>query len=256
MKLLSIITVTYNSQDTVQKTIESILPHIDNETEFIIIDGGSTDNTIEILNRYKRFITYFASEKDNGPFDAMNKGIRKAQGKYVSFMNSNDWFFKDALINMKRELASCNADIIYGDTHLYMDGDWSGLSKARATIKGYPIYSIPFCHQSSFTKRSTLLELNCYDNSYKRMADYDFLVRLTKKSNYELVKTNQVIACYSLGGISSAYRFSSKERLSIHRKYGFSPLKAYLLYLKWNFTGFIRSLLTPRLERSVRKIMN
>ena len=109
----SIITVNYNNREGLKRTIESVIHQTFRDFEFIVIDGGSTDSSAEVLKAYDEHISYWVSEKDNGIYDAMNKGIRKATGDYLNFMNSGDCFYDDDVLRNVTAYAS-DADIITG----------------------------------------------------------------------------------------------------------------------------------------------
>ncbi len=120
MDLISIITVTYNCNDKIESTILSVINQTYLNIEYIIIDGGSTDGTIDIIKKYEKKISYWSSEKDNGIYEAMNKGILKAHGKWLNFMNSGDVFYSTSVLNdIFSENIPINIDLLYSDYVLF-----------------------------------------------------------------------------------------------------------------------------------------
>lgn len=254
MKTLSIITVTFNSEKTLERTIESIITQKSPEIEFIVIDGNSKDRTVEIIKKYEHYIDYWISEKDKGIYDAMSKGVQKASGKYIAFMNSNDWYKENILTPIVGELQRTEDEIVYGDTEVYLNDVSAGVMLA-GEISGTEVYHMPFCHQSSFIKKSTFEKYKGFDPRFKYLSDYELLLRILK-DNGRAKKINHAIANYSLGGVSSDFKKASLERVKIQKLHKFNPLKIIYAYLSWNFTGTIRTIVTPEIELKLRKIRN
>ena len=118
--LISIITVVLNSVETIEKTIKSIIGQSFTNYEYIIIDGGSNDGTIDIIRKYSSYISYWISEPDKGIYDAMNKGIAYAKGEYIGILNSDDWYVKNSLSTIANQIQNNpNIDIIYGNILRY-----------------------------------------------------------------------------------------------------------------------------------------
>jgi len=145
----SIITINYNNKSGLQKTIESVLKLSYKDYEFLIIDGGSTDESVDIIRNYEDHITYWISEKDNGIYNAMNKGIAKAKGNYCIFMNSGDCFHSPDILNI---VANYQEDIICGQVSTFP----SGHNKPIITLVDLIRSSLP--HQAMFIKRELLIE--------------------------------------------------------------------------------------------------
>lgn len=172
--LISVVTVSFNAVSTIEKTICSIVnqtyPHI----EYIIIDGGSTDGTVDIIKKYENKIAYWISEPDKGIYDAMNKGIDVATGEWINFMNSGDTFHSNTVIQQLIEKLPSKADVIYGDTLLLYS--WGKYFKKALPIDMIK-HHLPFCHQSCFIKTITMQKMK-YNLNYKICADYDFFYHL------------------------------------------------------------------------------
>ena len=119
---VSIITVCYNSAKTIKRTIKSVAEQDYEEIEYIIIDGGSTDGTLDIIDRYKDKISVLVSEPDEGIYDAMNKGIARATGDIIGFMNSDDWYADGAIVAIAEAFKKTEAEIVYGKTIISENG--------------------------------------------------------------------------------------------------------------------------------------
>ncbi len=172
---LSIITVNYNNRDGLQRTIDSVLGQTWRDFEWIIIDGGSTDGSRELIEQYQMNFAYWCSEPDKGVYNAMNKGIAKAKGEYLNFMNSGDVFYeKDTLKYVFRE--NLMADVVYGD---WIEVNNNGLSfkksPEKVTIDFF--YSKNICHQAIFVK-SIRLKIEGYDEDFQVYADWAKWIKL------------------------------------------------------------------------------
>jgi glycosyltransferase involved in cell wall biosynthesis len=169
--LISIITVVYNGQATLEQTILSVLNQTYKNIEYIIIDGASTDGTVDIIKKYEQHLACWISEPDRGIYDAMNKGIDKAAGEWINFMNSGDMFYKNtALQSIFTTGDTAHADILYGDVLLtWPVGEYVEKAKSINLITERMI----FIHQSSFVKTQLMKERK-FDTSLKCCGDYNF----------------------------------------------------------------------------------
>lgn len=187
---ISIVTVTFNCENVIEQTIKSIIDQTYPFIEFIIIDGGSIDGTINIINRYKEQISNLISEPDKGIFDAMNKSLNYVSGDYTIFINAGDRFINKNIICNIFENKEYKADIIYGD--IYIENKW-GYSLRKAD----PIYtkkpskrdlvfkSQGICHQAIFT-RTTILKKIKFNIKYSLGADYDTTYKIFYNGNSQL----------------------------------------------------------------------
>lgn len=205
---VSVITVCYNAIQDVEKTLQSVVGQSYPEIEYIVIDGGSTDGTINIIKKYANKIAYFVSEPDGGIYDAMNKGIRVATGEWINFMNAGDTFSSDTIIStVFGERYKEEVEVIYGDVYFTESHDSNYLQPARPL--NFLRRAMPFCHQSSFVKRKALKE---FDEHFKICADYNYF--------YSLYYENPNSFCYNPIPISV---YDNRQGLSIdnprkHRK--------------------------------------
>lgn len=222
--LFSIITVVYNDAENLEKTIKSLLAQSYKGFEYIVIDGGSNDNTLDVVNRYKEQIDYFVSEPDKGIYDAMNKGIKAANGKFINFLNAGDIFYSAASLHLVSRTAYqyTQTEIFYGQA-LRISSEKSRLKFIKGGIitPSNLFTSIPFCHQAIFYSTSLFEEIGLYDASYKVTADYQWLIRYyNKRKNLKkmLFLENKLVE-YLEGGFSfKNIRIAAKEKLRIALK--------------------------------------
>ncbi len=202
----SVITITYNAEKKIRHTIETVFTQSCKDYEYILIDGASTDSTGDIIESYKgefekNKIDYrFISEKDNGIYDAMNKGIRMARGKWIGFMNAGDYYWDKMVLEKVKLFAqnNDNTDVIYGDTMVYKSNGLTRLEKARPIDS--IIDDIPFCHQSSFVKNVLMTE-HPFNLKYRIGADYDFFV-FCYMNNKSFRYFQEIISIYEFEGLS------------------------------------------------------
>ena len=174
---ISVITVCYNVVDSIEETMLSVLNQTYDNIEYVIIDGGSTDGTVDIIKKYAGKLSYWISESDNGIYDAMNKGIDIATGEYINFMNSGDIFYTNTVIYDVFHSRHTNAEIIYGDT-VYKT-KWGEYLEQTLPLNEMQ-RRMPFGHQSTFVKTSLMKEVR-FDTSYRSSADYKFLYNCYKE---------------------------------------------------------------------------
>jgi glycosyltransferase involved in cell wall biosynthesis len=217
--LISIITVVFNGANFIEDTILSIINQTYKNIEYIIIDGGSTDGTVDIIKKYEDKITFWISEKDNGIYDAMNKGTLKAKGEWLNYMNAGDRFYKNTTIEeVSKELNEANdAAVIYGDTEMIFHEHDRYIRHAK---KDGHKYHHRFVHQSSFIRRSIAVKYP-YDINFKIAADADFFTKLYS-NGYVLQKIDNVICSFDANGVSSSPKINTliKEDIAIAKKYG------------------------------------
>jgi glycosyltransferase involved in cell wall biosynthesis len=223
--LISIITVVYNSEKYIEKTIKSIAEQTSQNFEYIIIDGHSTDDTLNIVSRYKHCVNKLVSEPDKGLYDAMNKGLQQAKGKYVWFINSGDRIFSPDTIAKIENFHNQHphADIFYGQTQLIDEqGNITGMRRKVApenlTAKSLTM-GLVVCHQSILVKREIA---PLYDLSYKIAADYEWVLSSLESAD-EIINTHLILSKFLENGFSSRnVEHALKDRLIIMLKhYGF-----------------------------------
>lgn len=221
---LSVITIVYNNVAAIERTMLSVLNQTYKNMEYILIDGASTDGTIDVINLYKDRLAQFISAPDKGIYDAMNKGLALATGDYVLFMNSGDEIYSPETVAAVFASA-ISGDIYYGETEMF-DENWKSLGQRRHRApEHFDWHSFKFgmniSHQAIYIKRSLTQP---FDLKYKYSSDIDWILKATKKSS-SIVNTHLYVAKYLVGGISKQKHLASlKERFKIlSHYYGFIP---------------------------------
>ncbi len=232
---VTIITVCFNSQDTIEDTIKSVISQTYNNYEYVVIDGGSTDDTNKIISRYKKYINTFISEKDVGIYDAINKGIKKSTGEIVSILHSDDTFYDNKTIQKVASYFKSNLslDCLIGDTIIIKKNSQKVIRKYKANFFNKWMLYIGFSppHPSTFIKKKIYDNYGFYNKNYTIAGDFDFFVRIFLKANinFKIVDENFVLMKYggkSTVSIKSNFT-SSKEMIK--------SLKESNLYANWFF---------------------
>lgn len=197
---LSIITVNLNNRNGLQKTIDSVVSQTFRDFEWIVIDGGSTDGSKELIEQYSDYFAYWVSEPDKGIYNAMNKGIKVAKGEYLQFLNSGDWLYNQDVLECTFSSFS-NSDIIYGDVALCKNGIIEEIRYYTDKLSFKYLLKFSIAHCSTFIRRE-LLQESLYNETYKIVADrYFFFTYALKNKSFEHL--NIIVSCFDLSGISS-----------------------------------------------------
>lgn len=201
----SVITVVYNGAEHLEQTIKSVIEQKDAEIEYIIIDGGSTDGTIDIIRKYEKHIEYWVSEADNGLFDAMNKGIAAATGDVISFINSDDWYEENCFCKVVQCFANEKADIVYGIVNKIVNGHVDGyIGIDKETDLEILHYRNLYCHPGLFARKEIFDIIGDFNIHYKICADYDWILR-AYNHGYSFLLLPQAVANFRMGGVSTFY---------------------------------------------------
>lgn len=198
--LISIITINFNNKDGLVKTIDSVLSQTFTEIEYIIIDGASTDGSVEVLNTYKNRVAYCVSEKDNGIYEAMNKGIAIAKGEYLLFLNSGDYLSSS---NILKEIIPqlTGEDIIYGNLYQDVCGRLvQTIYPPVITAKYFFSNSIP--HPASFIRKELFTKYGYYNTKLKLVSDWEFFFLAVCKFNCSVKHIPFFVSVYNLVGLS------------------------------------------------------
>ncbi len=167
--LISVVTICYNAKNDLEKTILSVLSQTYQDIEYIIIDGGSTDGTVDIIHKYSERLFYWISEPDKGIYDAMNKGMDRATGSWINFMNAGDTFCDNEVIkNIFGYNDLSDYSVIYGDCYV---SKLNQLQYLKASSMKKVHVQMPFCHQSSFIRKTRLR----FSIDLKIAADYQMI---------------------------------------------------------------------------------
>ena len=233
--LITVITVVYNGSETLQDTIESVQKQQYDNIEHIIIDGGSSDATVDILKQYDHVIDYWLSEKDSGMYDAMNKGIALCFGEYVGMLNSDDMFANgDVLQNVVDTFFQTKNDVVFSCLNIVDKDDLSKiLRKYRVTKFNSVLMRIGVMppHPTFYCKKSCYNEVGLYRTDYKIAADFEMLARLLMRQKISWSFLDKVTVTMRSGGLSdSGFLSSIKLNYEIIR-----ACKENGLYTNWFF---------------------
>jgi len=226
---LSIITVVLNAAATIERTISSVITQeFAGELEYIVIDGGSTDGTLEILQRYKSAFAQLISESDHGLYDAMNKGLKLATGDLAGIINADDYYLPGAFqIITQAYSAAPQADktVFWGDVQYELQGRVKGFRPHNVHIGAFAP------HPSMFVPMAVYRSIGGYDTRFKLLADYDFMYRVYHCHHLNVVYIPKVLAFFSEGGLAdSNVRRCLEEEYKIKVKNGGCRLIAWLLF--------------------------
>ncbi|MDO4721991.1 glycosyltransferase family 2 protein [Porphyromonas circumdentaria] len=239
MTKISIITICYNAASTIVSTLQSVAEQTYGEIEYIVIDGASKDQTLQLVEQYTPY-AHITSEPDRGLYDAMNKGIRQASGDYLWFLNAGDTLLSSTTVEevvrtIEKHSSPCPPDIVYGDT-MIVNSQREAISLRRLRppktlqkedfLKGMLV-----CHQAFIVSRRIVLP---YNLKYRLSSDFDWCIKMVERSEYNL-PLNKVIVNYLEGGLSRKHHLRSlMERFHIMRK-EFGLPKTLLAHLSFIF---------------------
>ncbi len=223
----SIITVVLNGEEFIRKTVESVLNQSYDDWEYIIIDGKSIDNTVNIISEFAKSDQRinFISEADDGIYCAMNKGISMASGEYIGILNCGDYYEPTALEVIKENIKeNSKYQIIYGMTRIVNSGKFMEINiRSHEFLERGTI-----CHQSIFVSKKIYVDFGKYDIKYKYVADYDFLIRMREKRKINFVPILDIIVNYNAGGVSTS-KAGNIEYLKLMMNCGFISRRSYWL---------------------------
>lgn len=223
--LVSVLTPCYNSVKTIEKTLECIEKQTYQNIEYIIVDGGSTDGTLDIIEQHRSKLPEqftLISEKDNGIYDAMNKGIGLAKGKLIGIVNSDDWYEDDTVEQVVKHYQGNPYEVVYGMQRTFLNG------REKATF----IYHHDFLpeqmitHPTCFVTKDTYEEFGVFDLSYRSAADYDLMLRFYESKSVVFTPVMCVLSNFQLGGMSSS-QVGVRENAKIRYKRGYMSKKKY-----------------------------
>jgi glycosyltransferase involved in cell wall biosynthesis len=218
MSLLSIITINLNNCKGLEKTIKSVISQQFTDYEFIVIDGGSSDGSLECIKAHQNYIHYWVSEPDKGIYNAMNKGIAQAKGDYCLFLNSGDWLVENVIMNGFG--ADFEEDIIYGNSYLAHGNGAIEELKYPSRLSMRYFFSATIGHQCTFIKRALLNAYGGYTEKFKIHADYEFWIKTIVIGNCSVKRWPVFVSYYDMSGISSQpNEWSQNEHKAILNTY-------------------------------------
>ena len=232
--LVTIITVVFNNVDTIERTIQSVVNQSYKNIEYIIIDGVSTDGTLDVIDKYKASISKIISEKDKGIADAMNKGIALANGKLVGLINADDWFETTAIEDVVDLSLTCPDAVIHGDMRIHMNPSTYYVAHAPTLLnlkKGMEMN-----HPTTFVPRILYERLGGFNINYKIVFDWELMLRF-KLAGVTFIKLNKILSNFSVGGVSTV----GSKRLIKEMHFVRKDFKVYKLVDYYYLVNRIRS---------------
>lgn len=260
----SIITISYNSEKTIERTIKSILAQTHKDYEYIIVDGASKDSTVEIIKKYEPLFEgrmTWKSEPDKGIYNAMNKGIMRSSGEIIGIVNSDDWLESNTLQILADEISlnqSLRNQILTGEVLFhYDDGNTQLFPTSYERYEYYAKrYRMGLNHPATFVPRQIYEKYGTFDERFKLYADSDFIIRCYK-ANVGVHFIHKVLSNMSDGGASnSSSRFELQDTFLKYKKHSKSKKEYYYLCAKARFFLFLKSMLPNRYIRWHRKRHN
>lgn len=228
--LITVVTVVYNGEKFLEETILSVINQTYDNVEYIIIDGGSTDGTLDIIKKYEHAIDYWVSEKDKGIYDAMNKGIDLATGKLVGFVNADDYLYSSSLGAISAEYSLKKFDYTVGPVDLV---NIQGVkTEVMSVVKDFYIdkkylYKMPTSHQAFFITNALLKKIDKFDTNFKLSADFDMVVRAMHASGH-YYEFQSSLSAFREGGASGSYD-TFLENFRLYNKHGVNKVVAIRL---------------------------
>ncbi|WP_461451692.1 glycosyltransferase family 2 protein [Mucilaginibacter sp.] len=230
---VSIITVVYNAVNTIENTIQSVIEQSYPNIEYIIIDGGSTDGTLDIINLYKAHIKEIISGPDEGIADAFNKGISLATGEWIGMINADDWYAYNAVERMMKNVTGDDA-ICCGNLTLMGENGYAECKKSKVGWLNLGMYIM---HPTCFIRKNVYQNVGLYDIKLKIAVDFDMFLRL-KTAGYKIKYIDEMLAFMRTGGASSDVISMHREELTVMRRYLHSL--SYLVSASFNYLNRLR----------------
>jgi len=247
---ISVITASFNSEETIERTIQSVISQTWDDIEYIVIDGKSSDQTLKIIEKYHSHIAYFISEPDSGIYDAMNKGLKKATGDIVCYLNSDDIY---SSVMVLEHVVNCfkknQIDVIFGGVSFFRKNNPLKIKRVYKFDKfdaSLFAYGWMPAHPATFIKRTLMIQNGLFDTEFKIAGDFDYLLRMFKNLKFSYECTENIFIHMQMGGASNKNLITkillNKEILSSCKKNGIKTnlFKILLRYPKKFTETFIK----------------
>lgn len=231
LPLVSVVTVVRNGEATIEQTIKSVTGQTYANIEYIIVDGGSCDGTVNIIKRYERYIDYWLSEPDQGISDAFNKGIRLSSGELVGIINADDWYELDAVEAVVNNWGGVAHFAYGGCTYITQEGRYVPRPPASDYSKTIEKYMAQIHHPTVFVKKAVYLRYGLYSEDYKYAMDYEFVLRLFKQGCIGTPMFRNIAFMRLTGRSTLHYLDVRKEVCAISIRYGLAPVKGRIYYI-------------------------
>lgn len=245
---ISIITACYNREATIGGAIESVLAQDYPDVEYIVVDGGSTDGTMDVVNQYRDRIARIVSEPDHGMYEAINKGIGMATGDVVGLVHSDDFLYDSHVVSkIVEKMEQTGADFLYGDG-LFVGADnidrvvrnWIGGSYRTWKVRhGW----LPL-HPTCYIRREVVAKRGLYNETYKIAADSDFLLRYLMGGDITVAYLNEYIVKMRMGGLSTdsdKRKQMWREDVRMYHSHGLNPVVTKIEKMMWKVPQFIKA---------------
>lgn len=237
--LITVITVVFNGEKYLEETIKSVINQTYDNVEYIIVDGGSTDGTLDIIQRYQGRIDYWVSEPDNGISDAFNKGITISSGEIIGIINSDDWYERDALERVVEQINKTNSDIVHGNLQFWDNNQRSELFSANDV---YLCRDMTINHPTVFAKRRVYEKIGLFRADFSYAMDYEWLLR-AKVNSLSFSYIDECIANMRTAGLSDKNWIQAQYEVMRAKNIHCPKLSNYIFYFFQIIKGKIRKLL-------------
>jgi len=247
---VSIITSCFNRVATIRSAIESVLAQDYNDIEFIVVDGSSTDGSLDIIREYADRISIIISEPDHGMYEAINKGIRVATGEIIGLLHSDDFFYDNGVVGrIVERMKRTHADFLYGDG-LFVNPDDTNKVVRNWIGGGYRLWKVRHgwlpLHPTCYIRRDVMMRQGLYNESYKIAADSDLLVRYLLTGGLTVTYLNEYVVRMRMGGLSTDSAKRKKmweEDIRVYVSHGLWPTLTKLEKMAWKVPQFVLALL-------------
>jgi glycosyltransferase involved in cell wall biosynthesis len=251
--LVSVVTATYNSEQTILRTLQSVNNQTYKDIEHVVVDGESYDSTKDIVDAFDSNRLSFFSEKDDGIYDALNKGVLMSKGDAILILNSDDWLEPDAIERLVITLENEGVDFTFGSVK-YLDGEYERILSPVTDYQDKNIQRMPFPHISLLIKRCVYNDLNNYSTDYKIAGDFDFIIRMIR-AGYQGKDSKVLIGCALSGGVSAS-TLSIFESYRIVVKHGKPKFLAVMKLWEYVLKFIILRILPLSIKYKLIKIIN